>query len=285
MARAGAIGRALATAALLAGVAEAWRRRSTRSARHRPRYVPHIRSRDEETAAWLNQIGPLVRDRLSDQAAAHWREFSVIIAGGSTAIALGVVGLLFVQPIDAGARVLVCGMLLASAAGFTLAYFSIQIGALMVVGPLTFMEVMASFAIAAPQVAMPLWLGYVLRRHPHIDEVGVLLPDSMHWFGLLACFSAAASFANFYEAFRRRRAKLRAPLEVEARQLEDRVGAFVNAAFLFMIWAMLREDISWKLATGLAYMQAAILIIVMANQSRTTRRLTAAVESIPAQPA
>jgi hypothetical protein len=221
-----------------------------------------------------------VRDRLSDQAAAHWKEFSVIIAGGSTAIALAAAGLLFSQPVDAGGRVLLGGMLLASVAGFTLAYYSIQIGSLIIVGPLTFMEVVASFAIAAPQVAMPLWLGYVLRQHPHIETVEVILTDSMHWVGLLASFCAAASFANFYEALRRKRAQIRAPRDVEAAQFKDRVAALANATLLFAIWLLSRDDIDWKLAAGLAYLQAGVLIAVMANQSKTTRHLAKAIDSI-----
>jgi hypothetical protein len=274
--------RLLAAAALVAAVIE-------ESCSHSARRVSSTSGRGHDasrcegpTTAWLTEVGPVVRDRLSDQAAAHWREFSVIIAGGSTAVAIGVAGLLFAQTVDPGSRVLIGGMLLASVAGFTLAYFSIQIGSLVVVGPLTFLEVVTSFAIAAPQVAMPLWLGYVLRQHPDIYKVGDVLSESMHWFGIFACFAAAASIANFYESRRRKRAGLPAPTDFESAQLTDRVGAFVNGIASLGVWMMLRDDVPWKLAAGLVYLEAGILVAVMANQSRTIRALVKAVTVGPA---
>jgi hypothetical protein len=60
------------------------------------------------------------------------------------------------------------------------------------------------------------------------------------------------------------------------------VGAFVNGIASLGVWMMLRDDVPWKLAAGLVYLEAGILVAVMANQSRTIRALVKAVTVGPA---
>jgi hypothetical protein len=211
-----------------------------------------------------------------DQAASHWREFSVIIASGSLGLAIVVAGLLWTSSADIGTRVLIAGLLSASIAAFALAYYSIQVGAVLLYGELTFWEVAASFVIAGSQLAMPLWLGHVLRRHPEVDTVTEVLPAAGHWFALYACFTAAGTFANKYEARRRARVRLLGELaaDFETSQRIDRRASAASALLAAGIWqASLRGGLAWWAAASLAYFAAGVMVATLMNQSRAVRRL------------
>jgi hypothetical protein len=234
------------------------------------------RTRDTSNAVEFEAI---LRSRLRHQAAEHWTEFAVIVASGSIAVALGAVGLLFSKPVEAGARALIGGMLLASVLAFALAYFSIQVGAVVLVGQVTILEVAASFVIAAAQVAMPGWLGYVLSQRSRVDEVAEIFPDIGHWFSLFACFAATAALANYHAAARRRRdglGILPALDSYDEYQRKDRRGALVSGAVAGTVWLVLtqwdtalRWEQLWVLVTVLVYGLAGTLVMVLFAQSRT----------------
>ena len=180
-----------------------------------------------------------------------------------------------------GASCLTCsmllgGMLLVSIAGFTLAYFSMQVGALTVSGPLTTGDVVASFLIAASQLAMPLWLGNVLRQADRIGGIAEVLPAARHWFALFACFALAAAYANAHGASRRRLQGLGGSiLEVyESSQRDDRIGAVCCGAVAAGAWvAMLR----WQPAPAVLALVLALFAVgigkALVNQSTTVQQL------------
>ena len=140
------------------------------------------------------------------------------------------------------------------------------------VGPLVVWEVAASFLIAGAQIAMPLWLGYVLRQHADIEAVGDVVMASRHWFGLYAIFAGAAAFTNLYEARRRHRHIYSSgvlPRDYERRQAQDRRGALASGVSAAVTWiAMAWWAPHWLILAALVYAYALVMVFVaLFNQS------------------
>jgi hypothetical protein len=294
MKRAGMIGSLVALAALLSIVLDflraaepgrdRQRRRDTRTSLDGVGIEGSPRARVASAELEAN-----LRSRLGDHGAAHWQEFAAIIASGSLALAIVPAGPLFGQPVEAGARALVAGMLLASITASALAYFSIQVGSIALFGPTTIWEVGESFLIAAAQIAMPLWLGYVVSQQPRIDEMAQVFPAARHWLGLFACFTSAASFTNLHAAKRRQRqgiADEAALASFEKMQRKDRRGSFLTSLVVTGVWgATWLSEATWitTAVTGLVYGFVVVLVVVLVDQSRTIKRLARDVGLQPAR--
>lgn len=229
------------------------------------------RAAPEPAAPSTNDGHPrlVVTGRLNEHAATHWREFSVIVASGSIGIALVAGGVLASIEADPGSRILLTAMLLASIVAFALAYFSIQVGTLVLFGQLTIWEVLLAFTIAGSQVAMPLWLLHVARLAGSNGGVDRVWPSAGHWFAFFAIFALAAAVANKYEAARRAQAHLSANEDFEKFQRLDRRGAAGSAAVALVVWVgVLLEGVGWRAGVGLALLALAVLTRALFQQSR-----------------
>lgn len=224
-----------------------------------------------------NSFLSLLGGRLENQAATHWQEFSQIVASGGLLIVIGAANLLLTRSIAFDALAVLIGMLLVSVAAFGLAYYSMQVGALTLVGPLTAADVTASFLIAASQLAMPLWLGNLLRQEQRIDGIASLLPGARHWFGLFACFALSAAYANHRSATRRRCDDAVAPLLAgySASQQDDRRNALRCGLLAAAAWAaMLRWQPAPAILASLLSVFMVGVVRALVNQSAAIQYLT-----------
>jgi hypothetical protein len=219
----------------------------------------------------------LLSERLDNQAATHWQEFSLVVASGGLLIVMGAASVLLTRSITFDALVVLSGMLLVSITAFGLAYYSMQVGALTLVGPLTAADVAASFLIAASQLAMPLWLGNLLRQEQRIDGIVELLPGARHWFGLFACFALSAAYANHQGAARRPRDAAAAQLfaAYDSLQQDDRRGALGCGLLAAAAWgSMLRWQPAPAILAALLSVFMLGVVRALVNQSTAVRHLT-----------
>jgi hypothetical protein len=227
-----------------------------------------------------------LRTRVSDQAAEHWREFAVITASGGVLVVIATAGLLLTRSIAFDAVMLLVGMLFVSIAAFVLAYFSMQVGAVTLTGPITLQDIVTSFLIAASQLAMPLWIGNLLRQD-RIDGIAAVLPGARHWFGLFACFALSAAYANAYAATRRRRQSNDAGIlnDYELAQRDDRRGAFCCGLVAAVAWASMLWCQPAPAVLGALIAVFAIGVgKAIGNQSTTMRRLADALDPVMQAP-
>ena len=179
-----------------------------------------------------------ITDRIEDQSHDHWHEFAVILAGANVVVALLLYGRAITGGHPGAPRVLALAVAIASTIAVILAYYSIQIGNLLVFGPLQLGGVLASFLVAATQLALFLWpmhvLGIAWRRGS--GEVNGL----RHWLLFFAAFAVAAVLASWHELRARRAARSSTPhvLAYERGQRFDRISALATAVWASVWWAL-----------------------------------------------
>jgi hypothetical protein len=221
---------------------------------------------DDETAARIS-------DRLLDQARVHWLEFAVIVASANLLLALVLLGRIAVGHSSPRVVALSGGIAAASVFAVVLAYYSIQVGALMVFGPLRLTQVVSSFLIAASQLALFLWPVHVLGVGPRAeaDDLGAL----RQWLLFYAAFAFAATATNWHEA--RLRARRDPPINVsdfEDAQRGDRRGAVVSGFIVLSCWVLTFWLLLPAAAAGVAW-AAGSSLVGMASQARILARLPA----------
>jgi hypothetical protein len=179
-------------------------------------------------------FGP-VRERIEGQAHGHWHEFSVIVASANVLLALVLYGRILTTAHANQVTFFAVAIALASTLAAMFAYYSIQIGILLVFGPLRLAEVVVSFMIAGVQLALFLWPTHVLGQQ--WNSAGAELRSLRQWLGFFALFAFAGPLANWYAARARRlrRPELMIP-RFERRQLIDRVAGFISCGLVAGCW-------------------------------------------------
>jgi hypothetical protein len=176
-----------------------------------------------------------IRERLREQARSHWLEFAAIVAGANVVLALVLLGRIAVGGHSPGVTAVSAGIAAASMLAVVLAYYSLQVGALMVFGPLRWTQVVASFLIAATQSALLLWPAHVLGSESRAGTAQ--LRELRHWLLFYAAFAVVAALTNWYQAGLRPGLGLpRSLARYEDAQRRDRIGAFVCAAVVTTCW-------------------------------------------------
>jgi hypothetical protein len=179
-----------------------------------------------------------IADRIEDQSHDHWHEFAVILASANVVVALLLYGRAITDGYPGTPRLLALAVALASTMAVILAYYSIQIGNLLVFGPLRLGGVLTSFLVAATQLALFLWpmhvLGSTWRRGA--SEVNGL----RHWLLFFAAFALAAVLASWHEMAVRREATSITPLVMayERGQRFDRISALSTGVWASAWWVL-----------------------------------------------
>ena len=131
-------------------------------------------------------------------------------------------------------------MLLASAEAFALAYYSIQVGQLSIVGVVRLSDVVAAFGITAAQFAMPAWVAHVARLSRLATPRQLVLP-TRHWLLFAAVFALFAAFVSETERRRRHAVLGPRPAWLDAfnrRQRADQLGASATGTLMLAAWAL-----------------------------------------------
>ena len=231
-----------------------------------------------------DQNDPLerVRERIEDQAHHHWHEFSVIVASGNILLALILLGRILSTMHANEVSYLALGIALASILSAMLAYYSIQVGILFVVGALRLTELLVSFLIAAAQLALFLWPTHVLSvswPSPAAEVRGL-----RQWLIFYSVFAFAGPFANWYAAWARRHRRPGLVLEnFESSQRTDRLAGLATCALVLGCWAL---SFRWLTAAVSAGVTAAVIgpMIGIVSQGRVVERLRHSLANNDADP-
>jgi hypothetical protein len=120
-----------------------------------------------------------VAERLQEQGQAHWVEFAVIVASANVLLGVNLFGKILELPRNTPVfvKALPVGIVVASLLCAMLAYYSIQVGALLVFGRLRFRQVALAFGIAGAQLSLFLWPAFVIQqfRLEGADSLGRLV--------------------------------------------------------------------------------------------------------------
>jgi hypothetical protein len=229
------------------------------------------------TSADQNDPLKRVRDRIEDQSHDHGHEFSVIVASANVLLALVLYGRIIATAHPNKVTYLAIAIALTSTLAAILAYYSIQMGILFVVGPLRLTEVVVSFMIAAVQLALFLWPTHVLGVEWQTAEAE--FRGLRQWLLLLGLFAFVGPFANWYAARARR---LRRPDylvdEYESTQRKDRTGGFITCVVVIGCWALSLRWLLPAVAAGVA-IGIAGLVVGIISQERVAKQLLTILDS------
>ncbi|WP_157744058.1 hypothetical protein [Micromonospora zamorensis] len=212
-----------------------------------------------------------VRERLENQASNHWHEFSVIVASANILLAIVLLGRVVMGKQSTSVEYISFGVAAASILGAVLAYYSIQVGTLLLFGPLRLTQVLASFSIAGAQLALFLWPTYVLSREAATSVA--VVRDLRHWLLFYSAFSFAAVIANWHASVvRKREIRGSAFKNYEAAQKIDLLAAGVIGIVIIFCWAL---SYIWLLPSIVIGILVSIMssVLGMATQAQTSARL------------
>jgi hypothetical protein len=209
--------------------------------------------------------------RTRNQGSSHWHEFSVIVAGANILLGLVLAG----KVVRLGHFDLVtlasAGIALASAMAVTLAYYSIQVGTLLIFGPLHLTQVLSSFLIAGAQLALFLWPTHVIAN----GSSGTIsaFRGLRQWLIFFAIFAFSAIVANIDAARVRRREGVSGIFKkYESAQRRDRKAALISGSVALIFWLVSLNRLTVGLFLGVVSCATAALLGT-ASQSRTVAGL------------
>jgi hypothetical protein len=220
-----------------------------------------------------DQVDPLrlVRDRIEDQSHSHWHEFSVIVASANILLALVLFGRIASTAHGNKLTFFAIAIALTSTLAAMLAYYSIQIGILFVVGPLRLVDVLVSFLLTAAQLALFLWPTHVLGNTSHGEEP--TFEQLRQWLIFFGLFAFAGPFANWHAARTRiRRSPSLVVDEYELRQRKDRLAGFTTCALVMICWLLSFQWLTSAVTAGVAIAIVALTLATF-SQERLARRL------------
>lgn len=221
------------------------------------------------------QFQELLRERALEQASAHWSEFSVIIASANILGALLLCGSILTLSMPPSIRVLASMIAASSMLASLLAYYSIQVGAILIMGPLRITQLISSFVLAGAQLSMFLWPVHVLRRDD-LHTAAQYLNFLRLWLLFLAAFALSASVANYEETRSRRRQGLAAKPELatyEKGQRRDRLGALGTAIVTILAWLASYLGLQYSLVLCAVAVGALGMAMGLVTQARVVRSL------------
>jgi len=180
-----------------------------------------------------------VASRLREQARSHWFEFSIIVASVNAASAMVLLSTILVGERTATVTALSCLILAASVTCAMLAYYSIQLGTLLVFGPIRLGHVLTSFAVAGSQLSLFLWPDQVLDA----DHTDLFATEGLrHWLAFYAIFAFAAAISSKHATLLRSAQGLLAvfPAYERSQRFDRRAavasGLIVLACYLGSLW-------------------------------------------------
>lgn len=229
-----------------------------------------------------NDFQELLRQRALEQARAHWSEFSVIIASANILGALLLCGSVLTLSMPTSIRVLASMIAVSSMMASLLAYYGIQIGAMLVMGPLRIAHLISSFVLAGAQLSMFLWPLHVLRRED-LHTTAQYLNFLGLWLVFLAVFALSAAMANYEATLSRRRRGLAGKPELatyEKGQRRDRFGALATAIVTTLAWLVSYRGLQYFLILSAVAVGAVGMGVALVTQARVVRSLLG-VEQIP----
>lgn len=206
--------------------------------------------------------------RARNQGSGHWHEFSIIVAGANVLSGLVLTGkVVELHPRLGVVALASAGITLASAMAVMLAYYSIQVGALLIFGPLQWTQVLTSFLIAGTQLALFLWPVHVITNS--ISDSNSTLRDLCYWLLFFAAFALSAFAANADAARMRRREGVDTlSKKYESAQRRDMWATLISCVVTLLLFL-----ISLWMATVGLFLGIAFCVITslfgMASQSRT----------------
>ncbi|MGC9665082.1 hypothetical protein ACNTMW_00835 [Planosporangium sp. 12N6] len=211
-----------------------------------------------------------VRERIENHTRDHWHEFAIIVASANTLLALTLFGRIFVRGHADRIGYLSIGIAIASTTAAILAYYSIQIGSILLFGPLHLPGVLVSFLIAAAQLALFLWPTHVLGTQ--WPSALAELKSLRHWLLCYAIFALAAPLASWHAATVRKREVPKLVVKAyETGQRIDRKSACVAGMVVCLCWALSFRLLLPAVIFGIA---AAVISSIMgiASQTRVAKR-------------
>ncbi len=140
----------------------------------------------------------LVGERTKEHARGHWHEFSIIVASANVILALVLFGRVITTAQNDWPTYIAIGISVAATSAAILAYYSLQVGNLLIFGPLHVLDVLASFVVAAAQLALFIWPTHVLSMK--WPNGGAELNSLRHWLVLYAVFALAAPVGSLRTA-------------------------------------------------------------------------------------
>jgi hypothetical protein len=178
----------------------------------------------------------LVQNRVASQAFEHWNEMGAFVATADIGAAALAAGSIITSDHSGGAKALLIVMLIASSVAFSLAYYSIQVGTVGLLGPTSLVDVVAAFSVAGAQFMMPLWVART-ARHAAFSSQPALAAAARHWLGFAAAFAVVGAAGNWAGA---RRRKTEHPVDMpqgyETQQRKDRRNAGGSAVIMGGLW-------------------------------------------------
>jgi hypothetical protein len=179
-----------------------------------------------------------VHERIINQAHDHWHEFSVIVASANVALALLLAGRIITAGRTGNVGVLAVLIAIAAVEAAALAYYSIQIGAVFVFGPLRLADVVLSFGIAATQLALFIWPTHALNATGQSGPE--VFRNLRHWLPFYAAFVLVGTLANRNAAASRARRSF-VNDRYERQQALDAKSACVSFSLVLVCWSRRRH--------------------------------------------
>ena len=214
-----------------------------------------------------------VRARLADQARTHWLEFAVIVASANVVAALALAGRVLARSELDRLAVSTGGVAIASLLAVMLAYYSIQVGALLEFGSLRLEQVFLSFLIAGAQLSLFLWPLHVLGTKP-LAAPG--LEELRHWLLFYALFAFAAAATNWRAARVRSGRQLGPAFDAYERgQRQDGWAAIAAGTIALASWVLSLIALLPGIAVGVIWATLAS-IMGLASQTRAASRTAVA---------
>jgi hypothetical protein len=220
----------------------------------------------------VSDITARARERIQDQARAHWHEFSIIVASANTLLALALFGRIIIREKPTWNVAIALAIAVASTLAVMLAYYSIQVGILLVFGPLRLTHVLVSFLITATQLALFLWPTYVLSSGSS-NERGEL-KSLRHWLLFYATFAFAAVVASWHAArVRKKEIPETAFASYEKGQRRDKVSASIAGGLVVFCWLL---SFHWSLIPVIAGVAISLIasVLGMLSEARVAEELS-----------
>jgi hypothetical protein len=161
-----------------------------------------------------------------------------------------------------------------------LAYYSIQIGSLLIFGPVRLTQVLVSFLITATQLSLFLWPSHVLKLVSDAGQGGTVPPSASsllrHWLLFYAGFAFAAALASADAALSRMRHRVGTNMRYYlAAQRRDRIAATASGTIALLFWALSYKYLAFSLVAGISVTIIAS-VVGLVSQARVAVTLHAA---------
>jgi hypothetical protein len=217
-----------------------------------------------------------VQSRIQEQARAHWHEFSVIVASANVLLALILCGRVITDYNSRAAALLGGGIALASIIAAMLAYYSIQVGSVLISGNISLFDIVFAFLITATQLAMFLWPAHAIAASSvQLPE----LKELRHWLLFFAGFALTGAATNFHASRSRRLAGVSPQFgRYEKAQRNDRLTATVTGIAVVLLWlvSLIYYIVPVTLGVALAIASATFGLLSQARTAETLREDTGA---------